>query len=217
MILEYDTEANGVALHKKKWIVEILLVVLIIGLGSAIYVLIDGEASGRSGSDEEKTADEGMASSEQDHEEDKGQVSAIQEDSLIAAPEFELIDLDGEIVALSDLHGKVVIVNFWATWCPPCRAEMPLFQAAGEKYPEDLVILAVNSSETTEEIIGFSSQFSDSITFLVDLDTYVDELYQIRGLPTTFFVDPEGYLQAMHIGELTESLLATYLSRMGIE
>lgn len=204
-------------MHKKKWIVEILLVVLIIGLGLAVYLLIDGGVFGRSGSEEFQPSDSISSSNEQIQEKTQEQVIEDQKKSEIMAPEFELMNLDGETVALSDFRRKVVIINFWATWCPPCRAEMPLFQVAGEKYSEELVILAINSSETKEEILGFSSQFSDSITFLVDQDTFVDDLYQIRGLPTTFFVDPEGYLQAMHIGELTESLLATYLSRMGIE
>lgn len=204
-------------MHKKKWIIEILLVVLIIGLGLTIYILINGGILGRSGSEEMQTSDSVPSSGERNKEENQVQATENQEDPEIAAPGFNLMNPDGELVALSDFRGKVVIVNFWATWCPPCRAEMPIFQEAGEQYSEQLVVLAVNSGETEEVIQAFSSQFSDAITFLVDLDISVSELYQVRGLPTTYFVDPEGYLQAMHIGEMTESLLTTYLDRMGIE
>ncbi len=211
-------------MKKHKWIVEGLVVVLIIGLGFVIYALINGEIFDGSGSEETQTTEKVSPSPEQDQVQSQDQSLQSQEQALqtqenseIAAPDFELMNPDGDLISLSDFQGKIVIVNFWATWCPPCRAEMPIFQEFGEKYAEELVVLAINSGEEVEVVKSFSSQFSDAITFLVDLDTSIGERYKVRGLPTTYFVGPAGNLQAMHIGELTESLLATYLERMGID
>lgn len=210
-------------MRKKKWIVEILLVVAIIIIGFLIFYLVNDGSFGVRKIDQEADSEPKAATNEQetslaqDQSRDQDQQLQTHEDSEVIAPDFELMTTLGETISLSDYRGKVIIVNFWATWCPPCRAEMPLFKDAAEKFIDSLVVLAVNSGEEINLVKEFSLQFEPEIIFLLDSDYSVGELYQVRGLPTTYFVDSKGYVQAMHIGELSESLLASYLKGLGIQ
>ncbi|NCF66310.1 MAG: redoxin domain-containing protein [Chloroflexi bacterium] len=129
------------------------------------------------------------------------------------AHNFSLPDLDGKQVALSEFQGKPVIINFWATWCPPCRLEMPEFQRAYETYEEDdLVILAVNEAEQSEVVSSFFyDQMGYTYTPLLDEEGQVAEAYGAIGLPSTFFVDDAGEVTAVHRGLLTKGQLEEYL------
>ena len=132
------------------------------------------------------------------------------------APDFELTNTNGESVKLSDHRGKVVLINFWATWCPPCRLEMPHIQSRYEMYNGDLVVLAVDQAEPAHLVKDFV--FFNNLTFdpLLDFDSEVSNLYQVRGLPSSFFIDPEGTVKIVHIGVLTEAQLDQYLAEMGL-
>lgn len=129
------------------------------------------------------------------------------------AHDFSLPDLDGKQVALADFRGKPVVINFWATWCPPCRLEMPEFQRAYEKYQEDdLVILAVNEAEQSEVVRSFFyDQMGYTYTPLLDEEGQVGEAYGAIGLPSTFFIDAAGEVTAVHRGALTQTQLQNYL------
>jgi peroxiredoxin len=128
------------------------------------------------------------------------------------APDFTLTTLTGETFTLSDLRGKPVVLNFWATWCPPCRAELPELQAAAERYQGEIVIAGVNQAEPADSV----AQFADSLglRFLVplDRDAQVSRLYGARSLPTTFFVDRDGVIRQIQIGPVTEATLTQLLS-----
>jgi len=132
------------------------------------------------------------------------------------APDFELVDLDGELVSLSDYLGTPVMINFWAIWCLPCRSELPLIQAFADQYPEDLVVLAVNTSEDQTNVFHFKEEFGYDLIFLFDFDNSVADEYRVRGLPTSIFIDSDGIWQATHIGELNETLLSAYLGKIGV-
>ena len=109
------------------------------------------------------------------------------------APEFALADIDGAMHRLSDYRGQVVIVNFWATWCPPCREEMPSMQRAWEQIQdEDMVILAIDVGEDEDTIFTFTADYPVEFPLLLDLDSRVIQEWPVRGLPTTFIVDPQG-------------------------
>jgi thiol-disulfide isomerase/thioredoxin len=109
------------------------------------------------------------------------------------APDFETIDLEGKSHRLSDYRGKVVIVNFWATWCPPCRAEMPSMQRAWEELrPEGVVLLAVNMGERRETVAGFLEDNLIDFPLLLDGGMVVSSGWPVQGLPTTYVVDPQG-------------------------
>jgi len=129
------------------------------------------------------------------------------------AHDFGLPDLDGQQVALADFKGKPVIINFWATWCPPCRIEMPELQRAFEEYQEDdLVILAVNESERPDQVQSFFyDEMGYTYTPLLDEEAEVGEMYGAVGLPTTFFVNSAGEVTAIHRGVLTQSQIESYL------
>lgn len=118
-----------------------------------------------------------------------------------AAPDFSLATPDGETIALSDLQGQAVLVNFWATWCPPCRAEMPAIQQVYEQYQEQgFTVLAVDLQETEAEVTAFATQLDLSFPILIDPKGQVFSRYQVRALPTTFFVDRNGVIQEITLG-----------------
>ena len=110
-----------------------------------------------------------------------------------AAPDFNLKDVDGNSYRFSDLKGKVVIVNFWATWCPPCRAEMPSMQRAWEQLREEgVMMLAVDVGEDEDAIFEFTASYPVEFPILLDTESSVSEAWKVRGLPTTFVVDQWG-------------------------
>ncbi len=134
------------------------------------------------------------------------------------APEFSLQTLDGETLALSDLHGQAVLVNIWASWCGPCRSEMPAMQTIYEEYQDQgFTILAINA--TSQDSRADAQAFVDEnrLTFpvLLDLDGSVSRLYQVSALPSSFFVLPDGSIQEVVIGgPMAEALLRTRVERL---
>lgn len=131
--------------------------------------------------------------------------------------DFQLDALDGDAVQLSDLQGKPVVINFWATWCAPCEEEMPLLNQYAEKYADRMVVLGVNFGETKEQIERFLVETPVTFPILLDSTNTVTDSYYVRSFPMTFFVDAEGVLRAQHLGMLTETSLARYLKTIGIE
>ena len=117
------------------------------------------------------------------------------------APPLVLKNMDGDTWDLSEARGHWVFVHFWATWCGPCRKEMPTIQAIFPKFePQQLEIVLVNTAETEDTVFGFLASVAPDITPLMDEDGLVTERWQPRGLPATFFVDPEGKLRYLALG-----------------
>src|SRR5690606_12907662 len=113
------------------------------------------------------------------------------------APNFELVNMKGDPVRLSDFRGKKVLVNFWATWCPPCRAEMPHMQNIYEDYQEDVVILGVNltTTEASMEDVGtFVDNYELTFPIILDEQGEVMQTFQVVAYPTTYAVDHEGII-----------------------
>ncbi len=124
------------------------------------------------------------------------------------APDFELTSLTGEPVALSDYQGQVVLINTWATWCPPCKAEMPAIDDFYQAHQADgLVVLAVNSQEDAATVQRFIEAQGFSFPILLDTQARVMEQYQVRGLPTTFVIDRSGMIRYVHTGAITAQQL----------
>ncbi|GAB4426177.1 MAG: hypothetical protein Kow0031_05910 [Anaerolineae bacterium] len=130
------------------------------------------------------------------------------------APDFQLESLAGPTVSLESLAGKPVVINFWATWCPPCKEEMPALEAAFKQHGDHVNFLAVNVQEDRPLVNRFVQQFGLSLPVLLDFDGDTLNLYGVRGLPTTVFVDAEGRVAALHLGGLTEESLAEYLDAL---
>lgn len=128
-----------------------------------------------------------------------------------SAPNFTLDTLEGGQVTLSELRGKVVMVNFWATWCPPCKAEMPAIEKVYRAYRDlGLEVLAVNTTnqDSESEAIAFVEEFG--LTFPVPLDRTgaVSAAYNLRGLPSTYFIDSDGVIQSVVVGgPMNEALI----------
>ena len=119
----------------------------------------------------------------------------------IPAPAFELPDLDDNLHKLSDYRGKPLIVNFWATWCPPCRKEMPSMERAWEKIEsEGIGMVAINVGEDFDTIFGFSGEIDMSFPLLIDPTGKEPVRWPIRGLPTTYVINPKGEIVYQAIG-----------------
>ncbi len=133
------------------------------------------------------------------------------------APNFTLDDLDGRAVSLTDFRGQPVIINLWATWCAPCRIEMPALQDAFEKYDEQgLEILALNQGETADVARQyFYDEMKLTFTPLLDENSRIPALYDgMNVLPTTYFIDQEGIVSAVHRGPLTAGQIDGYLGEI---
>jgi thiol-disulfide isomerase/thioredoxin len=122
---------------------------------------------------------------------------------LAAAPDFTLDDMDDEPFTLSDYRGKVVLINFWATWCPPCRKEMPALEALYKKLGgESFAVLAVNQWEDPDHVFAYTGELNVFPTFpiLFDPDSAISEKYRVKGLPTSFLIDKQGRLVYRAVG-----------------
>ena len=118
-------------------------------------------------------------------------------------------------VSLSDLRGQPVVLNFWATWCGPCRVEMPAFQAAYQaNQHQNLSVLAINYGEQREIVLDFGAEMGLTFPLLLDPDGSAQTLFQIRGYPSTMFIASDGTLVATHIGLLTKGQLAEKLQKI---
>jgi cytochrome c biogenesis protein CcmG, thiol:disulfide interchange protein DsbE len=133
------------------------------------------------------------------------------------APEFtgttpsgqtvELLDLSGNPIRLADLRGKVVWINFWATWCPPCQEETPILRAMHDKYADDgLALVAVSVQETTaDDVRAYVERYSLGYTVGFDATSAIFHTYHAYGLPTQFFLDREGVIRQVVLGPVTNA------------
>ena len=131
-------------------------------------------------------------------------------------PDFEFVSLSGETVHLDELKGKPILVNFWATWCAPCKLEMPAIQAYADKYTDKLVVLPINADDDPAAIQKFIDELGLTMPVYVDKGGRVENLFHILGLPTTYFIDQEGNLKIQHVGVMTEAQLHSYLVELGV-
>ena len=117
------------------------------------------------------------------------------------APDFTLKSLDGTNMKLSEMAGNVVLINFWASWCGPCREEMPLLNALHNKYqPLGFTVLGINVEEQVDSARGFLRDFPVDFPVLLDNRNQVSQLYEVVAMPTTVVVDRDGKLRYLHRG-----------------
>lgn len=134
------------------------------------------------------------------------------------APDFTLYDLDGNPVKLSDFDGKKRMVNFWATWCPPCRVEMPHMQRIWEDYQDDdIVILAVNLTHTeksNEVIQQFAQQYDLTFPIVLDEKGDITVEYQVFAYPTSYMIDSSGIIRQRFQGAVNYEVMRKALRQM---
>ena len=118
-------------------------------------------------------------------------------------PGFSLSSIDGKEVSLADLAGSPIIINFWASWCPPCRAEMPDFQQAYLEYSDtDLVLISINSTsqDSLQDVLSFVESYQLTFPILLDTTGVVTRTFNVHSLPTSFFIDRGGIITKVLIG-----------------
>lgn len=131
-----------------------------------------------------------------------------------SAPDFALKNMAGETIRLSDFKGKSVLVNFWATWCAPCRAEAPVLQRAAVEYKDKLVIIGVNmtTNDTPAQVPAFVEEFGLTFPIVLDETGEVSQAYQVIGLPTSIFIDQDGIITDVRLGPVDQAYIEAKLA-----
>jgi peroxiredoxin len=128
------------------------------------------------------------------------------------APNFKLETLDGETFRLKDLEGKAVLINFWGTWCEPCKREMPLIQKAYEKYhKQGFEVVSIDQKEAKFIVNKFIKQYGLTFPVMQDKDSKVNNMYNVYNLPASFFVNREGKVMRMEEGEMKKKNLEKWI------
>lgn len=128
------------------------------------------------------------------------------------APELNLTTLDGEPAALSDYLGRVVLVNLWATWCPPCREEMPTLRAFHEKYQSDgFVLIAIDQGEMSEQVVPFVEEFGLTFPVWLDPGSEAGRIFNTMNLPSSYVIDRNGRVRLMWIGGISKRNLEKFV------
>ncbi|HDR7793486.1 TPA: redoxin domain-containing protein [Bacillus luti] len=135
------------------------------------------------------------------------------------APDFELTKLDGTNVKLSDLKGKKVILNFWATWCGPCQQEMPDMEAFYKEHKENVEILAINYTPSEkgggeEKVSNFAKEKGITFPILLDKNIDVTTAYKVITIPTSYFIDTKGVIQDKFIGPMTQKEMEKRVAKL---
>ena len=129
-----------------------------------------------------------------------------------AAPDFEVETFEGETLRLSDLHDKIVVLNFWASWCPPCRWEMPFFETMWQEYRDrDVVFVGIAMSDTLENLQAFAEEAGVTYPIALDTTTEIARAYEVLSLPTTFFIGKDGNIERKLTSAANEGLLKVFL------
>lgn len=131
------------------------------------------------------------------------------------APDFTITTFEGDTLKLSDLRGRIVVLNFWASWCAPCRAEAPALQSVWEQYQDDgVVLLGVAYADNGPKSLEYIAEFDITYPNAPDLGTRISETYNIQGVPETFIIDRDGNVAQFIYAGITEAQLSSILDDM---
>jgi len=132
-----------------------------------------------------------------------------------ASPELTLVDLSGKPASLDDYLGSVVLVNLWATWCPPCKAEMPSLQTFYENHKADgFVLIGINQEETLEAVTPFVTEFGLTFPVWLDEDYQAQRVFNTASLPSSYVIDRTGRVRLMWIGEISAEFLEKHVTKL---
>jgi cytochrome c biogenesis protein CcmG/thiol:disulfide interchange protein DsbE len=146
------------------------------------------------------------------------ELSAVPNVMDYAAPQLELTSLDGAQVSLEDLRGSVVLVNLWATWCPPCLQEMPTLNAFYEKYKDQgFVLIGINQEESRDIVAPFVEDFGLSFPIWLDEKPLAQVAFKTVNLPSSYVIDRDGRIRLMWIGGISEKNLEQYVPKIILE
>ena len=207
---------------KKVLLIIILIFVLLLGGASLLYGKLSGTVDSMQLAVEESPAQEVTPEEAAPQEEDAGTQPAPQEENTdtqpaepakVPAPDFTVYDLEGNEVRLYDYIGKPIVLNFWASWCGPCKMEMPDFNEKYLELGDEVHFLMVNMTDGSRETVETASSFiaEQGYQFPVFYDSSMDAAmtYGAYSLPTTYFIDAEGYAIAHAVGAIDAELLMT--------
>ncbi|MCZ2259495.1 thiol-disulfide oxidoreductase ResA [Sporosarcina sp. G11-34] len=128
------------------------------------------------------------------------------------APDFELVDLEGNKQRLSDYRGEGVFLNFWGTWCPPCKKEMPYIEKLHNEFADKGVkVLSINIKESDLKVKTFRDQYGLTFPITIDKDESVKEAYKFIPLPTTYIINKDGKIEQIISREMTEDEIRSYM------
>jgi len=146
-------------------------------------------------------------------------LSAVPVQADFSAPDVTLTDTRGESHSLGDYRGQVVLVNLWATWCPPCKAEMPTLQAYYDKYKKDgFTIIAINDGDPTADVLQFEKDYQLSFPIWLDPEYYATEkAFKTLNLPSSFLIDRAGTVRLMWVGAISRDTLDEYITPIIME
>lgn len=128
-------------------------------------------------------------------------------------PNFNMVLEDGRYLSLADLQGRPVLLNFWATWCGPCRLEMPEIVAESNRN-DDLIVLAINVQEELPQLQPFAEDFAMTMPVVQDSDATLRQLYEVSGMPTSVFIDSDGHIDTIWRGILTAQSLQEFIDQL---
>ena len=189
---------------KKTLVILSVLLILLIGGASVLYNKLGDKVEPQQLADQTSQTSQTSSDSSSDN-------SSEQSAEKIVAPDFTVYDIDGNPVHLSDFKGKPVVLNFWASWCGPCKMEMPDFNEKYLELGEDINFIMVNSTDGSRETVEIASEFikSTGYSFPVyyDNDSDASMKYGVYSLPTTFFIDADGNFVTYATGAISGDIL----------
>jgi thiol-disulfide isomerase/thioredoxin len=131
-------------------------------------------------------------------------------------PDIEIQSMSGDLVHINQMQGKPVLVNFWATWCIPCKLEMPIIQTYATQYSSELIVLPVNVDDELPEIQKFIDDLGLTMPVYLDPGGKAEKAFRVIGFPSTFIINRDGILKTRHVGVVSETQLQSYLLMVGV-